>query len=90
MKLFYGFDCDNNNNNNKLDEINIGDYVIVKINDCSTNTLFGTPICKVNSLNKFFEISEGQPYFHIKNYDNGVIYNMNYFNKKQNKEKSDF
>jgi len=71
---------------NLLTDIKVGDYVIVKINDCSTNTLFGTPVCIVDKLTQFFEVSEGHPYFHLKKYDNCKIYNSNIFNH-QNMEK---
>lgn len=60
-----------------LNKINVGDYVIVKINDCSTNTLFGTPVCKVNSLKEYFDLSNKEPYFKLQgDLDNTSIYNF--------------
>jgi hypothetical protein len=74
-----------------LTEIRVGDYVIVKINDCSTNTLFGTPVCKINYLSQFFDISDGHPFYHLQNFDNPNIYNKSIFpvNEKKAKIKID-
>ena len=58
-------------------EIKIGDYIIVKINQCGTNTLFGTPVCKIDKLSQFFQISEGNPFFSINRFDDPRIYNSN-------------
>jgi len=71
-----------------LSDIGVGDYVIVKINDCSTNTLFGTPVCKIKNLRQFFEVSDGQPFYHLRNFDNPEIYNRDIFSKDDNLTKS--
>jgi MiaB/RimO family radical SAM methylthiotransferase len=42
--------------------IKSGEYIVVKVNDCSNNTLFTTPMCKITPI-KFFELSKGNPYF---------------------------
>lgn len=43
-------------------EVKKGDYVIVKINSCSSNTLFATPLCKTG-FKTFFELSKDRPFF---------------------------
>jgi MiaB/RimO family radical SAM methylthiotransferase len=45
-----------------LEEMKIGDYVVVKIDDCSNNTLYATAISKVKRMSDFFIRSENQPY----------------------------
>lgn len=39
-----------------------GDYAIVKIDSCNSNTLFGTAICKTD-FGTFFELSNERPFF---------------------------
>jgi hypothetical protein len=70
--------------NSEIKKINIGDYIIVKINKSTTNTLYATPICKVDSLQQFFELSKKEPYFKLeKNLDDFSIYNFcNFFDDK--------
>lgn len=46
----------------ETEEVKKGDYVIVKIDRVSSNSLFGTAIGKV-SFNGFFEISNGNHFF---------------------------
>lgn len=61
-----------------FEEIKIGEYIIVKINDCSTNTLFGTPVCKLRNMKQFFQLSSGEPYFKLFNkIDDEKIFNLN-------------
>lgn len=43
-------------------EVKKGDYVIVKIDSCTSNTLFGQPLCKTD-FKTFFEISNSRPFF---------------------------
>ena len=45
-----------------VDTVNKGDYVMVKVNTTSSNTLFGEAVCKLD-FNTFFELSKGLPYF---------------------------
>lgn len=94
---FYREDDDNNQNLfipenrifylDKNCDIKIGDYIIVKINQCGTNTLFGTPVCKIDKLSQFFEISEGNPFFSINRFDDARLYNSNtVFQNSSNKK----
>ena len=50
-------------NKDKIEKINIGDLIMVRINDCSNNTLFGQPVNKVKYLSEFLNISNGNPYY---------------------------
>lgn len=45
-----------------IEDIEVGDYVVVKIDDCSANTLYGTAISKVKRMSDFFIRSENQPF----------------------------
>ena len=62
----------------KKENINLGEYVIVKVNDVSHNTLYGTPVCKTE-FKDFFRISKNEPFFRL-NYDKNTIFN-NYVEK---------
>lgn len=42
-----------------------GDYVMVKIEDCSNNTLLGKPITTIKDPSFFFAYSKGNPYIKI-------------------------
>ena len=53
--------------------IQIGDYVIVKINEASSNTLRGTAICK-SKFKEFFSISKNEPFFYLEN-DKEALFN---------------
>ena len=44
------------------EEVKKGDYVIVKIDRSTSNTLFGKPICKTD-FKTFFELSKGKAYY---------------------------
>jgi len=58
---------------NEKESIGLGEYVIVKINDVSHNTLYGTPVCKTG-FKDFFRISKNEPFFRLK-FDKNTIFN---------------
>ena len=49
--------------NKSSSEVTKGDYVIVKIDNCTSNTLFGKPVCKTD-FRTFFELSKDRPFFY--------------------------
>lgn len=44
------------------DKINKGDMIVVRITNCSNNTLFADPICKLNSMKDFLNFTKGNPF----------------------------
>ncbi len=53
-------------NKNKSRELKKGDYAIVKIEDCSNNTLYSSGIAYVKKMKEFFEVSNGKPFIELK------------------------
>jgi len=51
--------------NSNLTELKKGEYAVVRVDDCSNNTLYCTGIAYAKSLKEFFEFSEGKPFIHI-------------------------
>ncbi len=47
-------------------EINKGDYVVVKIDQVTNNSLYGSPICKLKDSKRFLDFTSGNPYFYMK------------------------
>lgn len=45
----------------KYEEIRKGDYVMVRIDSCTSTSLMGSVVCKLG-MNTFFEISSGNPF----------------------------
>lgn len=59
---FKKLSADNEEQRTPTEQVNKGDYVIVKIDRTTSGTLFGEPVCKVE-FNTFFEISGGKHVF---------------------------
>ena len=59
--------------NTNKEKIELGEYVIIKINEASHNTLYGTPVCK-SGFKDFFRISKKEPYFSLKT-DKSILFN---------------
>jgi tRNA A37 methylthiotransferase MiaB len=51
------------NNTSNTRQIKNGDYIIVKVDNCSNNSLFVTPVSIITNTKKFFELSKGNPCF---------------------------
>ncbi len=55
-------------NLNKTD-LKKGDYAIVRIDDCSNNTLFCSGVAYVKTIKEFFEVSKGKPFIELQSLD---------------------
>jgi tRNA A37 methylthiotransferase MiaB len=58
-------------------ELKKGDYAIVRVDDCSNNTLFCSGVAYVKSMKQFFEISEGKPFIELSNKNFASHFNLN-------------